>query len=81
MNDDLIDFLETFDELLPANGVIGVYWDSARQGWRVQMDDEKFLQQFAYWDENKHPGSRYPYELVADYGTVEVFCLVEKVPK
>ena len=80
MNDDLIDFLETFDELVPLPGVIGVYWSSSSKCWRVQLDNEYFLQEFAFWDENKLPGHKYPYELVADYGTVEVFCLVKEVP-
>lgn len=81
MNEDLNEFVDMLDELDPALGVIGVYWDTSSRCWRVQMDDEDFLSQFEFWDENKHPGKRYPYELFATCGNVEVFCLVEKVPK
>jgi len=81
VNDDLCEFIDTLDELSPAPGVIGAYWSSASICWRIQLDNEDFLREIELWDENKEPGSKYPYELVATYGTVEVFCLVKELPK
>ena len=81
MNEALCEFKDVLDELVPVPGVIGVYWDSTSKCWRIQMDDEDFLREFELWDENKYPGRALPYELVATYGTVEVFCLVKELPK
>ena len=81
MNEDLNEFVDMLDELDPALYVIGVYWNTTSRCWRVQMDSEDFLREFDFWDENKYPGNRYPYELVVDRGNVEVFCLVKEVPE
>ena len=81
MNEDLQEFVDTLDELDPAHGVIGTYWNSTSRCWRVQLDNEHFLREFDLWDENREVGDKYPYELVVTYGNVEVFCLVKKVPK
>jgi len=75
MNDNLYEFIDVLTYLVLAPGVIGVYWDSANKCWRIQLDSKDFLREIELWDENKEPGSKYPYELVATYGTVEVFCI------
>ena len=81
MTDALDELIATLDELIPAPGVIGVYWNSADKCWRVQLDSEDFLREFDLYDENREPGDKYPYELVANRGTVEVFCRVKELPK
>ena len=80
MNDDLCEFKDVLDELVPPPGAIGVYWNSASKCWRIQMDSEDFLREFELWDENREPGDTYPYELVCQFGPVEVFCLVKELP-
>ena len=75
MNDNLCEFIDMLDELGPVPCVIGVYWNDTSKCWRIQLDSEDFLREIELWDENKEPGSKYPYELVATYGTVEVFCI------
>ena len=81
MNDDLCEMIDALDALSLADGVIGAYWCTASKCWRIQLDNEDFLREIEIWDENKAPGSKYPYELVANRGTVEVFCLVKELPK
>jgi len=81
MNDALDEMIDTMDELSPAPGVIGVYWSSTSKCWRIQLDNEDFLRKFELWDENRELGDKYPYELVCQFGTVEVFCLVKELPK
>ena len=81
MNDDLCELIDMLDELNPAPGVIGVYWNSADKCWRIQLDSEDFLREFDLYDENREPGDIYPYELVVTHGTVEVFCIVRRLPK
>ena len=80
MNEELNEFKDSLDDLVPVPGVIGVYWSGSRKCWRIQLDNEVFLREIVFWDENKAPGCAYPYELVAAYGTVEVFCLVRGLP-
>lgn len=81
MNDALCELIDVLTYLDLAPGVIGVYWDSVSKCWRIQLDSEDFLREIELWDENKEPGNKYPYELVATYGPVEVFCLVKELPK
>ena len=80
MNADLAEFKDVLDELVPVAGVIGVYWDSTSKCWRIQMDEDAFLREFEFWDEDKAPGNIYPYELLVTYGPVAVFCLVKELP-
>ena len=83
MIDNLQQFIEAMDGIVPVTGVIGVYWDSTSKCWRIQMDEDAFLREIEIWDENKAPGRPYPYalvELVANRGNVEVFCLVKDLP-
>ena len=81
MNDALDEFIATLDELIPVTGVIGVYWDSTSKCWRIQLDNDFFLREFEFFDEEKEPGNKYPYELSVTYGPVEVFCLVKELPE
>jgi hypothetical protein len=80
MNDELCELIDTLDELIPAPGAIGVYWNSTSKRWRIQLDAEDFLSEIELWDAIQQDHSLYPYELVADYGAVEVFCLVKELP-
>ena len=81
MNDDLCEFIDMLDELSPVPGAIGVYWSSTSKCWRIQLDNEDFLREIEICDAIPQDGSMYPYELVATYGTVEVFCIAKRLPK
>ena len=80
MNDDLCELIDVLAYLDLAPGVTSAYWSTTSKCWRIHMDSEAFLREIEIWDENKAPGSAYPYELVATYGPVEVFCLVKELP-
>ena len=80
MNDDLCDLIDVLNELSPLTGAIGSHWNSASKCWRIHLDSEDFLREIEIWDAIPQDSSLYPYELVATYGTVEVFCLVRALP-
>jgi len=80
MNDNLCELIDILTYIDLAPGVIDVYWSSTNICWRIQLDQDDFLREIELWDENTAYGSKYPYELVATYGNVEVFCLVKDIP-
>jgi len=81
VNDDLCEFRDVLDELVPVPGVISVCWNRTSKCWRIQLDQDDFLREFDFLDDDKEPGNKYPYELAVSGGPVEVFCLVKKVPE
>ena len=71
MNDDLCELIDTLDELIPAPCAISAYWNSTSKRWRIQIDAEDFLREIELWDAIPLDSRfLYPYELVADYGSV-----------